>query len=58
MVYRLFLLLIQKLVNDDDLKILQYIAQHLVILDLTNSQVTDQGWQFYKKFPNLQKTHP
>ena len=41
--------------NDDDLKILQYIAQHLVILDLTNSQVTDQGLAVLQKFPNLKK---
>jgi hypothetical protein len=41
--------------NDDDLKILQYIAQHLVILDLTNSQVTDQGLATLQKFPNLKK---
>ena len=36
--------------NDDDLKILQYIAQHLVILDLTNSVLLTKGWQFYKNF--------
>ncbi len=41
--------------NDDDLKILQYIAQHLVILDLTNSQVTDEGLAVLQKFPNLKK---
>jgi hypothetical protein len=41
--------------NDDDLRILQYIAQHLVILDLTNSQVTDQGLVVLQKFPNLKK---
>lgn len=41
--------------NDDDLKILQYIAQHLVILDLTNSQVTDEGLAVLRKFPNLKK---
>ncbi len=41
--------------NDDDLRILQYIAQHLVILDLTNSQVTDQGLAVLQKFPNLKK---
>lgn len=41
--------------NDEDLKVLQYIAQHLVILDLTNSQVTDQGLAILQKFPNLQK---
>ena len=40
-------------INDDDLRILQYIAQHLVILDLTNSQVTDRGWRFCKNFPTL-----
>jgi hypothetical protein len=41
--------------NDDDLKILQYIAQHLVILDLTNSQVSDDGLAVLQKFPNLKK---
>ena len=41
--------------NDDDLKILQYIAQHLVILDLTNSQVSDSGLAVLQKFPNLKK---
>ena len=39
--------------NDDDLKILQYIAQHLVILDLTNSQVTDQGIGSFTKVSQL-----
>ena len=42
-------------INDDDLKILQYIAQHLVILDLTNSQVSDQGLAVLQKFPNIKK---
>jgi len=41
--------------NDEDLEILQYVAQHLVILDLTNSQVTDEGLAVLQKFPNLQK---
>ena len=41
--------------NDDDLKILKYIAQHLVVLDLTNSQVSDQGLAVLKDFPNLKK---
>jgi len=41
--------------NDDDLRILQYIAQHLVILDLTNSQVSDEGLAVLQKFPNLKK---
>lgn len=41
--------------NDDDLKILKYIAQHLVVLDLTNSQVSDQGLAVLKEFPNLKK---
>ncbi len=46
----------QKLaMNDEDLKVLQHIAQHLVILDLTNSQVTDEGLAMLKKFPNLKK---
>ena len=38
--------------NDDDLKILQYIAQHLVILDLT-TLVSDDGLAVLQKFPNL-----
>ncbi len=42
-------------ITDDDIKVLQLIAQHLVILDLTNSEVTDQGLSILKKFPNLQK---
>ena len=41
--------------NDDDLKVLLLIAQHLVILDLTKSAVTDEGLAVLKKFPNLQK---
>jgi hypothetical protein len=31
------------------------IAQHLVVLDLTKSAVTDEGLAILKKFPNLQK---
>ena len=31
------------------------IAQHLVILDLTKSAVTDEGLAILKKFPNLQR---
>ncbi len=42
-------------INDDDLKVLHLIAQHLVILDLTNSEVTDAGLDHLQKFPNLKK---
>jgi hypothetical protein len=42
-------------INDDDLKVLYLIAQHLVILDLTNSEVTDAGLDNLQKFPNLKK---
>lgn len=42
-------------INDDDLKVLHLIAQHLVILDLTNSEVTDAGLDNLQKFPNLKK---
>ena len=42
-------------INDDDLKVLHLIAQHLVILDLTNSEVSDAGLDYLKKFPNLKK---
>lgn len=42
-------------INDDDLKVLHLIAQHLVILDLTNSEVTDTGLDNLQKFPNLKK---
>ncbi len=46
----------QKLaMNDDDLKVLLLIAQHLVILDLTKSEVSDDGLATLKKFPNLKK---
>ena len=41
--------------NDDDLRVLLLIAQHLVILDLTKSAVTDEGLAILKKFPNLQR---
>jgi len=40
--------------NDDDIRVLLLIAQHLVVLDLTQSEVTDQGLETLKKFPNLQ----
>ena len=42
-------------INDDDLKVLHLIAQHLVILDLTNSEVTNAGLDHLQKFPNLKK---
>lgn len=46
----------QKLaMNDEDIRVLLLIAQHLVILDLTQSEVTDQGLETLKKFPNLQR---
>ena len=45
----------QKLaMNDEDIRVLLLIAQHLVVLDLTQSEVTDQGLETLKKFPNLQ----
>jgi len=42
-------------INDDDLKVLHLIAQHLVVLDLTNSEVSDAGLENLQKFPNLKK---
>ena len=42
-------------ITDDDIRVLQLIAQHLVILDFTNSEVTDNGLSILQKFPNLQK---
>jgi hypothetical protein len=41
--------------RDEDLSVLLLIAQHLVVLDLTKSAVTDEGLAILKKFPNLQK---
>ena len=42
-------------INDEDLKVLHLIAQHLVVLDLTNSEVSDAGLENLQKFPNLKK---
>lgn len=41
--------------KDEDLEKLMIIAPHIISLDLTDSKVTNEGFQFISKMPNLRK---